>query len=140
MDCCWLCNIVCVYFFFSSRRRHTICALVTGVQTCALPIYGTGQRFAVNDSFAATNGGTRGGFPPGSGRRRRAHLVGIKPLQRGELGRVPAQDISVARITAHEVLMARLGAIEAFLGLDRHVDRLGERSDERRVGKEGVST
>src|SRR3546814_2612302 len=29
--------IYCV-FFFSSRRRHTRCALVTGVQTCALPI------------------------------------------------------------------------------------------------------
>src|SRR3546814_9797131 len=30
-----------LYFllFFSSRRRHTICSLVTGVQTCALPIY-----------------------------------------------------------------------------------------------------
>src|SRR3546814_5617214 len=27
-----------VMFFFSSRRRHTRCALVTGVQTCALPI------------------------------------------------------------------------------------------------------
>src|SRR3546814_1572620 len=27
------------YFFFSSRRRHTRCALVTGVQTCALPIF-----------------------------------------------------------------------------------------------------
>src|SRR3546814_1212461 len=27
------------YFCFSSRRRHTRCALVTGVQTCALPIY-----------------------------------------------------------------------------------------------------
>src|SRR3546814_5323799 len=27
-----------VAFFFSSRRRHTRCALVTGVQTCALPI------------------------------------------------------------------------------------------------------
>src|SRR3546814_2339823 len=26
------------YVFFSSRRRHTRCALVTGVQTCALPI------------------------------------------------------------------------------------------------------
>src|SRR3546814_6135495 len=26
-------------FFFSCRRRHTRCALVTGVQTCALPIY-----------------------------------------------------------------------------------------------------
>src|SRR3546814_3443574 len=30
--CCLL------WFFFSSRRRHTRCALVTGVQTCALPI------------------------------------------------------------------------------------------------------
>src|SRR3546814_11675605 len=29
-------------FFFSSRRRHTRCALVTGVQTCALPISGCG--------------------------------------------------------------------------------------------------
>src|SRR3546814_5190511 len=27
-----------VFVFFSSRRRHTSCALVTGVQTCALPI------------------------------------------------------------------------------------------------------
>src|SRR3546814_1373331 len=27
-----------VSFFFASRRRHTRCALVTGVQTCALPI------------------------------------------------------------------------------------------------------
>src|SRR3546814_10468439 len=27
------------YLFFSSRRRHTRCALVTGVQTCALPIF-----------------------------------------------------------------------------------------------------
>src|SRR3546814_5381812 len=30
-----------MYFFFSSRRRHTRCALVTGVQTCALPISGS---------------------------------------------------------------------------------------------------
>src|SRR3546814_41102 len=29
---------LCLSFFFSSRIRHTICALVTGVQTCALPI------------------------------------------------------------------------------------------------------
>src|SRR3546814_14560266 len=33
MYCCF------VFFVFSSRRRHTRCALVTGVQTCALPIY-----------------------------------------------------------------------------------------------------
>src|SRR3546814_4744672 len=31
--------MLCIVFFFSSRRRHTRCALVTGVQTCALPIY-----------------------------------------------------------------------------------------------------
>src|SRR3546814_10764711 len=31
------------FLFFSSRRRHTRCALVTGVQTCALPIYHRGQ-------------------------------------------------------------------------------------------------
>src|SRR3546814_7140585 len=31
-------GLVLVFFFFSSRRRHTRCALVTGVQTCALPI------------------------------------------------------------------------------------------------------
>src|SRR3546814_20671410 len=33
-----------MYFFFSSRRRHTRCALVTGVQTCALPIWFPGKR------------------------------------------------------------------------------------------------
>src|SRR3546814_2561798 len=32
-----------VVFFFSSRRRHTRCALVTGVQTCALPISSDGD-------------------------------------------------------------------------------------------------
>src|SRR3546814_20659657 len=30
--------LLVIFFFFSSRRRHTRCALVTGVQTCALPI------------------------------------------------------------------------------------------------------
>src|SRR3546814_18793551 len=30
--------LLLVFVFFSSRRRHTRCALVTGVQTCALPI------------------------------------------------------------------------------------------------------
>src|SRR3546814_3295654 len=34
------------FFFFSSRRRHTRCALVTGVQTCALPISGLAQSCA----------------------------------------------------------------------------------------------
>src|SRR3546814_2182490 len=34
-----MCSGLYFFFFFSSRRRHTRCALVTGVQTCALPIY-----------------------------------------------------------------------------------------------------
>src|SRR3546814_2233141 len=38
-----------VLLFFSSRRRHTRCALVTGVQTCALPI------FIVNTNRTAAN-------------------------------------------------------------------------------------
>src|SRR3546814_8359225 len=33
-------NMILGWFFFSSRRRHTRCAFVTGVQTCALPIFG----------------------------------------------------------------------------------------------------
>src|SRR3546814_1738533 len=37
---CWYRYVKCVFMcFFSSRRRHTRCALVTGVQTCSLPIY-----------------------------------------------------------------------------------------------------
>src|SRR3546814_9353480 len=34
-------------FFFSSRRRHTRCALVTGVQTCALPISGQADQVKI---------------------------------------------------------------------------------------------
>src|SRR3546814_1799091 len=38
LSVCTSCILFLVFFFFSSRRRHTRCALVTGVQTCALPI------------------------------------------------------------------------------------------------------
>src|SRR3546814_9690346 len=43
----------CVLFFFSSRRRHTRCALVTGVQTCALPISATSHAVANDDQMLA---------------------------------------------------------------------------------------
>src|SRR3546814_4167791 len=46
----------CFIFFFSSRIRHTRCALVTGVQTCALPI----------SSFTGTLGGSVGGDGAGA--------------------------------------------------------------------------
>src|SRR3546814_7673039 len=57
-------------FFFSSRRRHTRCALVTGVQTCALPIWFrepparlrrspiAHSRYLRNDGVYVTEGGT----------------------------------------------------------------------------------
>src|SRR3546814_250342 len=38
-----------VFFFFSSRRRHTRCALVTGVQTCALPISAVKKGFRLGN-------------------------------------------------------------------------------------------
>src|SRR3546814_9110391 len=37
--CSWSRLYFVFFFFFSSIRRHTRCALVTGVQTCALPIF-----------------------------------------------------------------------------------------------------
>src|SRR3546814_10834097 len=40
-------------FFFSSRRRHTRCALVTGVQTCALPIFCNESE--TNDKFSVSH-------------------------------------------------------------------------------------
>src|SRR3546814_9056070 len=58
-------------FFFSSRRRHTRCALVTGVQTCALPIYGQteGAMSGLNVRFDIYKGAMSGnrnkpGYPP----------------------------------------------------------------------------
>src|SRR3546814_4125458 len=58
MSCCYA-----YLFFFSSRRRHTRCALVTGVQTCALPIY---IRFhdAIAELPAAAWDDLRGGANP----------------------------------------------------------------------------
>src|SRR3546814_7102891 len=38
-----------MFFFFSSRRRHTRCALVTGVQTCALPILQVKRTLAIGN-------------------------------------------------------------------------------------------
>src|SRR3546814_1732038 len=47
----YICRCCFVFFFFSSRRRHTRCALVTGVQTCALPISGHPANKARIDPF-----------------------------------------------------------------------------------------
>src|SRR3546814_12715016 len=54
-------------FFFSSRRRHTRCALVTGVQTCALPIYAFPRDVMELQSYFADDGQTGIRAVPGAG-------------------------------------------------------------------------
>src|SRR3546814_8382970 len=44
-----------MFFFFSSRRRHTRCALVTGVQTCALPILRLSMLPGIISGFASVS-------------------------------------------------------------------------------------
>src|SRR3546814_5205890 len=88
-------------FFFSSRRRHTRCALVTGVQTCALPISLFGGEFLL-------------------------HVARQRPVEMR-----PAD------------LQLRLQIGEDEAAVLEIEDRLAERlarSEERRVGKECVST
>src|SRR3546814_6362245 len=51
---------IILFFFFSSRIRHTICALVTGVQTCVLPILAVfdadlASDFAFSETFFAAS-------------------------------------------------------------------------------------
>src|SRR3546814_6017107 len=102
---------VCFFFFFSSRRRHTRCALVTGVQTCALPISSLGAFGAACDHEGA--GGVRR-----LGRE-------CESMEAGLFGRVDLGTDVAAR-----------NGIRAI-----PVDPpFGERSEERRVGKECVST
>src|SRR3546814_11777795 len=93
---------LCLCFFFSSRRRHTRCALVTGVQTCALPIYGDAANRFQGVAAAA----------PSQPRSSGASVKGI----------------------------AGLGAYLYRSREPRGSGRDLARSEERRVGKECVST
>src|SRR3546814_3807026 len=77
-----------VLFFFSSRRRHTRCALVTGVQTWALPIWlSWDQAFAAISSVPARAVGMEGSI--GSLRPGRAGDVVIWDNDPLELGSRP---------------------------------------------------
>src|SRR3546814_2542802 len=93
-------------FFFSSRRRHTRCALVTGVQTCALPISSAAsprplyrccaRQAAPHHLFSAPVEGAQG---------RRLHLLqrgtppaqGAPPVSRSEERRVGKECVSTCR-------------------------------------------
>src|SRR3546814_16344507 len=98
------------WFFFSSRRRHTRCALVTGVQTCALPIFNW-----PNSALAQAN-------------QLRVKLVGSSLLKLSCMKPVPpCVPLSQRR---HWRIVASSSAFIARV----------MRSEERRVGKECVST
>src|SRR3546814_3666277 len=104
------------FFFFSSRRRHTRCALVTGVQTCALPIFACPAR-EDDDAGSAVPEGVH-----------RLLLVGaqVPPV----LAQVDGMGFAVD--VAGEVLRRPAE-------LEQHLLEV-PRSEERRVGKECVST
>src|SRR3546814_2955050 len=92
-------------FFVSSRRRHTSCALVTGVQTCALPIFD-------ENGWVRGHGGAAS-LPVGAG---------LSSIENG----VIYQNVNV--IYHHSDRSCK------------RASRGGRRSEERRVGKECVST
>src|SRR3546814_4424991 len=101
--------------FFSSRRRHTRCALVTGVQTCALPICRLVHLDLVDED----------GVGAGLVALLEFCLVTL-PVVGGHLALADVQ----AAVVHHEDLGG--GALSGLLLLAR--------SEERRVGKECVST
>src|SRR3546814_9470484 len=90
------------FFFFSSRRRHTRCALVTGVQTCALPIYGgvdmkCPTEIAISDRREAEL--AKNGFMPLIHKKNTdfAAFIGAQSLQRSEARRVGKECVSTCR-------------------------------------------
>src|SRR3546814_6924451 len=79
------------FFFFSSRRRHTRCALVTGVQTCALPIFDGEPRLLVlaHDERAHRQ------LPALVDREGHTHLVELSP--HGHAGRFRSEERRVGK-------------------------------------------
>src|SRR3546814_18926672 len=135
--CCY--RVLYLLFFFSSRRRHTSCALVTGVQTCALPIWANtgGSVLGLIDQLV-------GGDPGHHGAQLAANLfdlrLGIDAATRNQRGCAGCifQDEVLGVLTGLDVGQALAHGLLRFLA---YVERSGVvRSEERRVGKAWVST
>src|SRR3546814_9082839 len=76
------------FLFCSSRRRHTRCALVTGVQTCALPISDIAERALAHAAMAPI------GVAPVVGARKadRAALAAAGHREAGPIGRASCRE------------------------------------------------
>src|SRR3546814_15335222 len=120
-------------FFFSSRRRHTRCALVTGVQTCALPIY-----FNIGDidRLSRKVPNLCKVAPSSHFHLEDVHRAGGVMAILGELDRASLLDTSVP--TVHTPSLGE--ALKTWDIAQSQDVAVQERSEERRVGKECVST
>src|SRR3546814_18394699 len=80
-----MCIHLLLFFFFSSRRRHTRCALVTGVQTCALPIFSRARVTALCSGDGWLEKGANLIFfgPPGGGKTHLAAAIGLVLIENG---------------------------------------------------------
>src|SRR3546814_4930741 len=83
-------------FFFSSRRRHTRCALVTGVQTCALPIF-VGENGALYMQYDREERRMHRRFFQSDAERRAARAKLATLAERSEERRVGKECVSTCR-------------------------------------------
>src|SRR3546814_1966169 len=85
------------FFFFSSRRRHTRCALVTGVQTCALPIFLRRPDPSFDDIFWECVRYVRKGFESNEATFSQDDQAQLKQSIRSEERRVGKECVSTCR-------------------------------------------
>src|SRR3546814_15641857 len=124
--------MLCHFFFFSSRRRHTRCALVTGVQTCALPILKLKDGTLIPASLVVMAVGIRpsvalardAGLAVGRGIQVDDHMVTSDPAV-----------LAVGECVEHDGQV--YGLVAPLWDMCRS---LADRSEQPRVGKECVST
>src|SRR3546814_2130586 len=119
--------------FFSSRRRHTRCALVTGVQTCALPVAGAGGILPLMAASAQT------GLTPDN--RRSESLAAAAPGLAAAIGDWQAWLRDEKRASPHTCLAYRrdLAHFLAFLA-DHHGDALTLGHLAEQIGRAHVGT
>src|SRR3546814_19980213 len=122
-----------MFFFLSSRRRHTSCALVTGVQTCALPIYDLAAAYAADQDPA---GRPRRCLCQPAARGRQRLYPGVFPDARAAADRAAMVQPSAQPppCQAGEWRMTDIAMSQSPLAI-----RL-ESPEERRAGHESVST